>query len=399
MAQPDERLCYPPPVAELERRWAAARRHMREAAIDALIVQGANSFSGGAGHFRWLSGTPSPTSYPQTLILPASGAATLVHHGDLGGEHANDPANPSQPGIGARLTTASFPTVAYTGTYDADIVAKAVQKGGYRTVGLVGANSAYHGFMARLKETLGAVRVIDATDAIDRLKAVKSDYDIGALRRAAAMQDEIFARVKTHIRPGMKDFEILAYGHYVGQLLGSGEGYFLGSSSPAGQSPMLRLRPQQGREIKKGDVLLFQAENSGPDGFYVHMARAFVLGKAPQTLTDAFAAALEAQRFTVDLLKPGTPCRDIYETYNGWMRSHGFPVERRLHCHGQGYESVERPLARHDETMAIGARMNIGIHPAVTLAGTFMTVCDNFLVGPDGAVERLHKTPQEIIEV
>jgi hypothetical protein len=81
------------------------------------------------------------------------------------------------------------------------------------------------------------------------------------------------------------------------------------------------------------------------------------------------------------------------------MRSHGFSEEKRLHCHGQGYESVERPLVRHDESMAIAGNMNIGIHPGVVLKGTFMTVCDNFLVHPDGAVERLHKTPQAIIEL
>jgi Xaa-Pro aminopeptidase len=399
MPQHDERLCYPVPAEELNRRWTAVRARMAEAGIDALLVQGASSLAGGAGYFRWFTGNVALTSYPQTLVFPREGLSALIHHGDLGGEIAHDGKSPMHPGVGKRLTTASFPTVAYTGGYDAELAAREIKRGGYATVGFVGTNAAYHGFMARLRELLGSIRVVDATDAVDRIKAIKSAYDIAALRRCAAMQDEIFEKVRAHIRPGMKDFEACAYGHYVGQLLGSGEGYFLGSSAPPGESPALRLRPHQGRTMRKGDVLLFQAENSGPDGMYVHLARPFVLGKAPAALADAFGAAVEAQQQTVTLLKPGAPCRDIFDSYNSYMRSHGFSEEKRLHCHGQGYESVERPLVRHDESMAIAGNMNIGIHPGVVLKGTFMTVCDNFLVHPDGAVERLHKTPQAIIEL
>ena len=399
MVDSNERICCPPPAAELQRRWDSVRAYMREAKIDALVIQGVHSFSAGGGYFRWFTGTPSPTSYAQTAIFPRDGLITLVHHGDLGGEVAHNGANPDHPGVGKRLMTASFPAVHYTAGYDAEIAAREIKQSGYRVLGLVGADSAYHGFMARLKTLLGGIDLIDASDAIDRIKAVKSDYDIAAIRRSAAMQDEIFTRVRSHIRPGMKDFEVMAYGHYVGQLLGSEQGYFLGSSAPAGDGAQLRLRPHQGRTIRDGDLLMFQAENSGPDGFYVHMCRPFVLGKAPQELRDAFAAAVEAQHHTLKSLKPGAPCRAAFEEHNAYMRARGFAEERRLHCHGQGYETVERPLIRHDETMAIAGAMNIGIHPSLVAKRTFMTVSDNFLIHADGPAERLHKTPQEIIEL
>ncbi|MFL5059833.1 MAG: hypothetical protein ACJ8DQ_07085 [Xanthobacteraceae bacterium] len=81
------------------------------------------------------------------------------------------------------------------------------------------------------------------------------------------------------------------------------------------------------------------------------------------------------------------------------MRERGFAEETRLHGHGQGYDSVERPLVRHDEEMTIEADMNIGIHPSVLTRDLFATVCDNFLTRPDGSVERLHRTPQKIFEL
>ena len=57
---------------------------------------------------------------------------------------------------------------------------------------------------------------------------------------------------------------------------------------------------------------------------------------------------------------------NVFAQYQDYMRARNLPVERRLHCHGQGYENVERPLIRYDETMTVAGNMNIGIHPAVT---------------------------------
>ena len=101
------------------------------------------------------------------------------------------------------------------------------------------------------------------------------------------------------------------------------------------------------------------------------------------------------------LLKPGASSAEIFAEYNAYMRERRLPEEKRLHCHGQGYDVVERPLIRNDETMKLSGNMNIGIHPSPGLANpqVFVTVCDNFLLHDSGELERLHQTPREIIEV
>jgi hypothetical protein len=43
--------------------------------------------------------------------------------------------------------------------------------------------------------------------------------------------------------------------------------------------------------------------------------------------------------------------------------------------------------------------MNVTVHPAVMTQTFWCTVCDNYLIGPDGPGECLHQTPQEIIVV
>lgn len=400
MTRADERARNPISIGELERRWAAVRALMPAAGIEALIVQGANNLAGTGGHFRWLTGIASAqNSKPQTVIFPRDGLMTLVGHGRFNEDTKLDGTDPTLPGIGRRFGTPSFAAVNYTDHYEAEIIAREIKKGGFRNVGFVGANTMYFGFGARLKELLAEVRLIDATDLVDPLKAVKSPEEIALIRRTAAMQDEVMAKVRDHVRPGMRDFEVMAYGQYVSQLLGSETGYLLGSSGALGEPTRLRRLPEQGREIRRGDILLFQLENSGPGGLFVHLARIFVFGKVPQEIGDAFGQMVAAQDYTVTLLKPGMPCRDVFDDYNSYMRARGLPEESRLHCHGQGYDYVERPLIRSDETMTLAANMNIGIHPNIGNQRMFITVCDNFLTGADGTVERLHKTPRTIIEV
>ena len=39
------------------------------------------------------------------------------------------------------------------------------------------------------------------------------------------------------------------------------------------------------------------------------------------------------------------------------------------------------------------------LEPTFSNARLFVTVCDNFLIGPDGKIENIHKTPRKIFEL
>ena len=162
---------------------------------------------------------------------------------------------------------------------------------------------------------------------------------------------------------------------------------------------MFGNRHLQNRVIQPGDQYTLLVENNGAGGFYTELGRTCVLGKASQEMKDEFAFVLEAQKFMLDLLRPGASCKAIFEAYNAFMRRNGRPEEKRLHCHGQGYDMVERPLIRFDETMPIQRNMNIVVHPTYVTARTFSWVCDNFLIGENGVAEKLHKFPQNIFEL
>src|ERR1700683_2098987 len=321
---------------EMHRRWAAVRGAMRARRIDALVVQNSSDWVG--GYIRWFSNQPATNGYPSSVVFPLEGGMSFIEQGPFGGLKQSSPDEFAASGIARRLTTPSYPSVGYSGAYDAEIAAAELKRLGAKVVGFVAPASMYHSFGRALGEALKGVEVVDATDFVDRIKAIKSAEERSLICLVAAMQDEVMRRVGEFIRPGLKDFEIAAYAQYVGQQLGSEQGIFLCSSAPWGQAASFRPRSMQGRTIERGDVYSLLIENNGAGGYYTELSRIFVLGPVPQELRDAHASVLEVQRFALSLLRPGASCRDIAEQLNAYLRQHGLPEERRLSVHGMGYD-------------------------------------------------------------
>ena len=68
-----------------------------------------------------------------------------------------------------------------------------------------------HKFVTRVEcELDGHSSFVDATEFIDRLKAVKSEEERELVRKCAHMQDAVFQRVLKEIKPGMSGNDITA---------------------------------------------------------------------------------------------------------------------------------------------------------------------------------------------
>lgn len=385
-------------TAELQRRWQLTRDYMARQGIDAIVTQSHNDWLG--GYVKWLTDIPADHAYPKSVIFSRDEGMVLIEQGPFNKETVLQPGDAqSSRGLGRIATTPSYVSVNYTGQYDAEIVLKELRRAGHKTIGLLGTAAMYHDFCAYLKTELKQSHLVDCTDAIDALKSIKSAEEISFIGRTARMQDAVIEALKGHIQPGMRDFEIAAFAQYQGQLLGSEQGIFLASSSPVGSAAMFRPRHLQNRVLEKGDVFTILVENNGPGGFYTEIARTFVLGRAPDELKQGIDLVLAAQRDTLLRLVPGTPASEVFAGHNAWRIANGMNAERRLHSHGQGYDMVERPLIRQDETMTIEENMNIVVHPSIANDKIFAVMCDNFMIGPNGPLPSMHRTPQQIIEL
>jgi Xaa-Pro aminopeptidase len=371
---------------------------MRERGIDVLVLQNSNDWVG--GYIRWFTNEPATNGYPSSVVFPLEGGMSLIEQGPFDQARESDDGEARETGIARRLRTPNYPSVHYTGGYDAEIAANEVRRMGGKCMGLVAPAAMYHSFGTRLLELLAhEIAIVDATDFIDRIKAIKSAEERELIRSVAAMQDKVMAEVREFLRPGLRDFEVSAYAQYLSQQLGSEQGIFLCSSACPGQAASFRPRFMQGRTLEKGDVYSLLVECNGAGGFYTELSRIFVLGRAPAKLRKAHTAVVEAQSRALALLKPGASCREIFEEHNAYLRSCGLPEERRLSMHGMGYDMVERPLIRQDENMQIAEHMTIVCHPGILTEHLFAHNTDVYLIESHGPSICLHRTPKEIIEI
>ena len=396
MFDPKERLTKCISTEELERRWALARETMREHKVDYLLMRNDEEFVG--GYVKWFSDFSARHSYPFTVIFPAEDEMTLIN---CGPKAPGDPFPPrwAVRGVKQRLSAPYFASAHYTHTYDAELAVKVLKEKKKAVVGLVGKSYIPINFYEYLVKHLPEVKFVDMTDPIDQLKSVKSEEELDLIKATAALQDVAIAHVKKTIKPGLRDFEILAEAQYSVVKQGSERQLILACSAPKGELASFQFRHFQNRVIREGDQFSLLIEVNGPGGFYAEISRTFSLGQPSQELVDAYAFAVEAQKHTLNLLKPGAAPKDILASHNEFLAQHGYKPELRLYAHGQGYDLVERPFLLDDETMPIKAGMNLTVHPAAITDTVWTNLCDNYIIGPDGPGECLHKTPKEIIIV
>lgn len=396
VVDPTIRVNAPAERSELERRWRSVREAMAQSDVDALFVH--SHVDGVGGATRWFADVPAGGGYPVSLVFPLDGPMTLITHGPFDGDREMDPANPLLPGIGRFMTVPSFSSAGYCDAYDADLAQQVIRELKPSRLGIVAPGQIPYPMLSHIKSSLEGVDVIGAGAFVDPIKAVKSPAEQAVVRATAALQDEALAHAFAIAKPGMRESDVGAEVQRFCQERGSEGGMYMVGSAPIGEPATFSIRHMQNRIIEAGDQLTFVVENSGPGGYYSHVGRTAVFGRPTRKLRDEHAFASEAQQLVVEMLRPGADPAAIAKAYDEHMLASGRPPEKRLLGHAQGYDVVEPPLIRHDETLPIAAGMQIGVHPIYVHEGVFGYICDDYLVR-DGEPEPVHTSPREIFEL
>jgi Xaa-Pro aminopeptidase len=381
---------------ELQRRWKEVRARMKEEGIDFLVMQNDNEWLG--GYVKWFTDVPARNAQAHTVIFPLEDEMTTISHG---GKPPGDMGPPAWTlrGVKKRLTAPFFRPVYYTSTYEGELAVEVLESRKKAKIGIVGKGAMSASFYEHLLKNLPESTFVDAADLVDRIKAIKSEEEIGLIRKTAALEDKVMEYARTAVRPGRRDFEILADIIHRATDLGSEEQLVLGGSGPIGEPVPIRKRHFQNRMMKKGDQFSLLIEVNGPGGMYTELGRIFVAGKVPSELQEAHEQAMELQQATLRLIRPGAEPAEIWRVNNDLLAKKNLLLETRAYAHGQGYDLVERPLIRDDEKMKLTARMNITVHPTVGTDRVWVWVCDNYLITESGVTPCLHTSPQEIFSV
>lgn len=383
--------------SEMERRWSLVRDIMETHDIDAIVMQAREDWMG--GYVRWFTDNPAGNGYPRTVIFYKNAPMTVVEMGAFGTVHTLKDGQSDHRGVKSIYATPSFISIHQTGDYDAELVCADLLRHGVSRIGTPVLASMPYSIVEQIKNKIPNAQLIDISDPLDAVKAIKSVEEIGLIKKIAKLQDDVFAETCDFFRAGISDRDVMAHAEAVGRRLGSDQGIYLGASSPQGKPSRFVGRHYQNRIINDADHLSMLIEINGPGGIYLEIARTMVLGKANDHILQAFENVRKSQDYSLSLMKPGAAPADIFNAHNAWMTEQGLPEETRLYAHGQGCEMVERPLIRQDETLPLAEGMLLAVHPGYDDGKVFAVVCDNYLVERDGMSDCLHQTEKKIFEL
>jgi len=174
-----ERLREPVSRSELERRWRVVRAAMEREGLDCLVMQNSNLYLG--GYVRYFTDIPAENGYPMSVVFPIDDEITVISHG--GKPLPTTPPEWALYGVKERVALPYLPTLNFTDHMEAEAVAVALKGYKARRVGLLSKASMSAALHEGIRERLYGIEIRDATDMVDEVKAVKSEEEIGLIRK------------------------------------------------------------------------------------------------------------------------------------------------------------------------------------------------------------------------
>jgi Xaa-Pro aminopeptidase len=292
--------------AEMARRWDLARRLMDRHDLGALLLFGNSGVNRhNQANVFWLSNHLD--LHHAYLLAPRDEAIEPALYTGLG-NHVPD----------ARRI-AAVPVVEWGGHDPAATVAERLRATGITRgrLGIVGVNATFGMGMpwqhhATLRRALPDLEPVDVTADLAGLRAVKSEEELGWLRRAAEYTDRAVEALRAEVRPGIPEYALL--GIVEGAYRSDGglpHIAFLRSMPMAEPNGCVPAQNPSGRQLAEGDVIITEISASywGYSG-QIHRP-VFVRAEPTPAWQRLFDTALDAYRGIVDALRPGACEADV----------------------------------------------------------------------------------------
>ncbi|MCT2583236.1 M24 family metallopeptidase [Actinophytocola gossypii] len=246
----------------------------------------------------------------------------------------------------------------------------------------------------------GEVELVRASNLIERLRMVKDDVEVEALRMACAAADRALADLIEHggLRAGRTEREVAR--ELESRMLDHGAAgpSFESIVATGANSAVPHHRPTDA-VLHTGDLVKLDF-GALVDGYHSDMTRTFVLGQPAdwqRELYDLVAAAQAAGRAA---LRPDAEVRDVDAAAREVVEQAG-RGEEFLHGlgHGVGLEIHEAPTLGKMGEGRLSAGMAVTVEPGVYLSGRGGVRIEDTLVVRDGDPELLTLTSKQLVVV
>ncbi|EKD37576.1 MAG: hypothetical protein ACD_75C01083G0004 [uncultured bacterium] len=251
-------------------------------------------------------------------------------------------------------------------------------------------------------------KIVDVSNEIRLIRAVKSEYEIGKLKAAAALSDKVAARVPELLVAGKT--EVVLAGELEGYARGLGHqgivrmrlwgselfyGHLLAGDGAAVPSYLASPTGGQGvsgaigqgagfRKIGVNEPVLVDYVFA-LDGYISDHARIFSIGRVSDELQAAHEAMLAIQERIKGEAKPGVATGDLYDLMVALAEKQGYRDnfmgvgDRRIRFtgHGVGLELDEFPFIAKGQRLKLEAGMVIALEPKTIFPGKGVVGIEN----------------------
>lgn len=233
-----------------------------------------------------------------------------------------------------------------------------------------------------------------ASPVIGRLRAVKDDDELAALRRAARGADETFRQICSSTFLGRREEEIAA--DLADLLVQHGHGYAdftIVASGPNSASPH---HEPSGRTILPRDVVVMDFGGE-LGGYFSDTTRTVVVGESPNGFERVYDTVRRAQEAACDAVRPGVPCQDVDRTARRIIDDAGLGA-RFIHRtgHGIGREVHEPPYIVEGNEWVLEPGTTFSVEPGVYLEDSFGVRIEDIVAVTEDGVERLNRSTREL---
>lgn len=236
----------------------------------------------------------------------------------------------------------------------------------------------------KLVRQLAPLRFVDATEALRRVREIKSEAEISRIRDTAQATGAAFDRVAEFAGPGrqmdavFRDFQAACLDEGADWI-----SYLAGGAGPDGYTDV--ISPATSRPLAGGDLMMLDT-GAVLAGYFCDFDRNYAIGSASDALERAHDTLFDATEAGIEAARPGATAAELHAIMADRIKAAGAkPLGGRL-GHGLGLSLTEWPsLMPGDETL-LREGMVLAIEPGLEISpGRIMVHEENIVVRAQGA--------------
>lgn len=254
--------------------------------------------------------------------------------------------------------------------------------------------------LATLSGVAEGVQLTRCPSLVEKLRVVKDDSEIEALRMACAAADRALADLIEHggLAAGRSEREVAR--ELEDRMLDHGAaGPSFDSIVAAGSNSAVPHHRPTDALLERGDLVKLDF-GARIDGYHSDMTRTVVIGEPADWHREIYELVRTAQAAGCTAVRPGTAVAEVDALARGVIERAGHG-EQFLHGlgHGVGLEIHEAPALAKTGEGTLSAGMAVTVEPGVYLAGKGGVRIEDTLVVRADAPELLTLTTKELVVV